>query len=71
MAVAARQSSWLHRLIAVAGGPVVVSPPWFFLAEPVLPVIVPAMALASITLAGRVDPWKPLQQLLSAGSFRP
>ena len=44
---------------------------WAPLAGPVLLLIVPAMALASITLAGRLDPWKPLLQLPSGGSSRP
>jgi len=39
--------------------------------ELVVLLIVPAMALASITLAGRLDPWKPLQQLPFGGSSRP
>jgi hypothetical protein len=43
---------------------------WAPLAGAVLLLIVPAMALASITLAGRLDPWKPLQQLPFGGSFR-
>jgi hypothetical protein len=40
------------------------------LAGAVVPLIVAAMALASITLAGRLDPWKPLQQLPSGGNSR-
>jgi hypothetical protein len=55
----------------VVSGPVFVSPVWFCLAGAVAAVIVPAMTLASITLAGRSDRWKPLQQLPSAGSSRP
>jgi hypothetical protein len=39
--------------------------------EPVVLLIVPAMTLASITLAGRLDSWKPVQQLPSGGSSRP
>jgi uncharacterized membrane protein len=69
--VVARQSSWLRWEIDVAGGPVFVSPPWFRLATSDLPVIMLAVTPASITLAGRSDHWKPLQQLPSAGSSRP
>jgi len=70
MADAARQFSWLSGLIDVGGGPVFVSPVWFCLVGPMPAVIVPAMTLASITLAGCSDRWKPLQQLPSAGSSR-
>ena len=41
------------------------------LAGAVVPLIVAAIALASITLACLLDSWKPLQQLHSGGSSRP
>jgi hypothetical protein len=71
MAVAARHSGCLRGLNDAACGPVFVSPPLFCLAWRVVPLIVPIMSLASITLAGRLVAWKPLQQLPSAGSSRP
>jgi hypothetical protein len=49
MAVATRQSSCGHGVNLNAGGPVFVSPPWFFLAAAMVALIVTAMASASIT----------------------
>jgi hypothetical protein len=71
MPVASRQSSWLRgeadgslwAIFRVAD----IAP----LAWRVVPLIVPAMAPAAITLAGRLDAWEPLQQLPSGGSSRP
>jgi hypothetical protein len=68
--VAPRQSNWLRGESDAVCGPVFVSPPLVCLAWRVLLLIVPAMALASITLAGRLDPWKPVQQLPFGGSSR-
>ena len=53
-----------------AGGPVFVSPPYLCWSAALVLLIVTALAPASITSAGRSDRWKPLQQLLSAGSSR-
>jgi hypothetical protein len=71
MPVGARQFNWLRGPIDAACGPVFLLPVGGPSAGPVQAWIVPAMAPASMTLAGRLDSWKPVQQALSAGSSRP